>query len=114
MSLANILNQPITIQTMAAATVADDYGNKKPAASGSPTSALAFIEQLTSAEDLLNRDTTKTHWRCFLPKGTAIGHLDRITFGSQTFEVDGEPWVVWNPGRQKISHVVCFLVSING
>ena len=114
MSLANILNQPLTIQTMAAATTPDAYGNKKAATFGAPVAALGFLELMTSAEDLLNRDTTKTNWNCFLPKGTVIGHLDRINFGSQVFEVDGEPWTVWNPGRQKVSHIVVKLVTING
>ena len=114
MSLRSLLNQPIAIQTMAPSSSPDDYGNKPLIASGTSTIVLGFIEQMTTAEDLLNRDTTKTHWKCFLPAGTVIGHLDRLTFGSQTFEVDGEPWVVWNPGRQTVSHIVCELVSING
>ena len=114
MSLHSLLNQPLSIQTMQASTTADAYGNKGVATFGTPTNAVGFIEQVTSTEDLLNRDTTKTYWKCFLPAGTVVGHLDRIIFGSQTFEVDGEPWIVWNPGKREVSHVVCNLVTING
>ena len=113
MSLRQLLNQPISIQTIGAPTQ-DAYGNDKPGELGSPTETVGFIEQVTSAEDLLNRDTTKTTWQAFLPAGTVIGHLDIITFEGQTFQVDGEPWLVWHPGRQLVSHVVCKLVSIRG
>ena len=113
MSLRSLLNQPITIQTIKA-TTKDKYGNDKPTSYGAPANAVGFIEQITTTEDLLNRDTTKTQWQAWLPAGTTIGHLDRIGFNGQTFEVDGEPWAVWNPGRQVVSHIVVKLVTING
>lgn len=113
MSIAHLLNQALTLQTVGTPT-ADVYGNLVPGALGSPVACLGYIEQQTTAEDLLNRDTTTTIWRAFLPAGTVIGHMDYINFNSQRFQVDGEPWPVWNPRTKVISHIVCKLVVVNG
>ena len=113
MSIRTLLNQALTIQTMGTPTT-DEYGNAVPGALGAPVAVLGFLEQQTTTEDLLNRDTTKTIWQAFLPAGTAIGHLDYINFNAQKFQVDGEPWSIWNPRTQQISHIICKLVVING
>ena len=113
MSLHSLLNQPITIQSMQAGTP-DPYGNKPIVENGAPVATLGFIEQSTTSEDLLNRDTTKTNWEAWLPAGTAIAHLDYINFNGQKFQVDGEPWSVWHPGKRTVSHIVVKLVVING
>ena len=113
MSILHLLNQALTIQTMGVSTT-DAYGTLVPGALGAPVAVLGFLEQQTTTEDLLNRDTTKTIWQAFLPAGTVIGHLDYINFNAQKFQVDGSPWAVWNPRTQLVSHIVCKLVVIEG
>ena len=113
MSIQTLLNQALTIQRMTPGT-ANALGDTPLATAGSPVPAVGYIEQQTTAEDLLDRDTTTTTWRAFLPASTVIGHLDFINYGSQKFQVNGEPWNVHNPRTQQVSHIICNLVVVNG
>lgn len=109
MTLTRLLSQSLTIQKIGAGT-ADSYGDIHPMATGSPVPVLGFIEQVTSIENLNDRDTTITTWKAYLPAGTDIGYLDYINFNSQKFQVSGEPWAVFNPRIAAVSHIICELV----
>lgn len=113
MSLQRLLNQPLTIQPMGASGV-DEYGDAIPASLGDPVPAVGYLDQQSSVEHLNDRDTVVSQWVCYLPAGTAIGHLDHINFESQTFQVDGEPNSAYNPRTHQVSHIVCKLVVVSG
>lgn len=104
MSLARLMNQPLTIQKMGGSAL-DEYGNASPAALGAPLSAVGYLEQSQSIETLNDRDTVVSMWVAYLPAGSNIGPFDRINFNGQKFEVKGEPWQVYNPRTQAVSHL---------
>jgi hypothetical protein len=113
MSLANLLNQPLSLQRVTASTV-DEYGNAVTGAYGAPVTVLGFLEQTASTEIQVDRDTIITEWQCFLPTGTVIGPLDRISYQGQTFEVIGSPASWWNPRTQVESHFIVALRTVVG
>jgi hypothetical protein len=112
MSLSRLLNQPLQIQKVGSTTV-DVYGDQVPDTSAALVPVLGYLEQVLSMEHLVDRDTTVTQWHAFFPAGTNIARLDRIINGSQTFQVDGDPWFVYNPRTKVVSHIRCKLVITN-
>jgi len=104
MSVLNLMVQPLTISKIGGGTL-DEYGNTVPSALGAPVSAKGFLEQTDSVETLNDRDTVVSSWKVFLPSGTDVDAFDRINFGGQVFEVDGEPWQVFNPRTGAVSHL---------
>lgn len=113
MSLARLMSQPLTVQTMGAVGH-DAYGDEIPGAVGAPVPCLGYLEQTTSVEFQVNRDTTITTWKAYLPASLAITPLSLINFQAQVFQVDGEPWDVWNPRTKTVDHHECKLVVVNG
>ena len=103
MSLAKLLNQPLELHKNGHTTL-DEYGNQIPG-DVSVITIVGYLEQSQTTEFLNDRDTVVTSWQAFLPAGTSINAFDRIKFGSQTFEVDGAPWQVYNPRFGQVSHI---------
>jgi len=112
-TLSRLMNQPLTVQAMGGTTT-DVYGDQVPGALGDPVAVLGYLEQVTTAEHLADRDTVVSSWQAFLPASTVIGHMDYITFQSQKFQVDGEPHQVWNPRTRAVVHIECKLVVVGG
>ena len=113
MSLARLMSQPLTVQAMGP-TTQDVYGDWIPGAVGAPVAALGYLEQSTTVEFVLNRDTTVTTWKAYLPASVAITPLSIINFQAQVFQVDGEPWDVWNPRTKAVDHIECKLIVVAG
>lgn len=112
MSVERLMVQPLTIQTVGSST--DIYGDQVPANVGSPVSVTGYLEQSSTTETLVDRDTVVTSWKAYLPAGTAINYLDFITFEGQKFQVNGAPWKVFNPRTRAVSHIELELVVVNG
>ena len=104
MTIARLMNQPLTIQKVGGSSV-DEYGNALSAALGAPISSLGYLEQKQTVETLNDRDTIVSTWVAYLPADANIAAFDRINFQSQSFEVSGEPWHVYNPRTQAVSHL---------
>ena len=113
MSFARLMTQSLTVQAMGPATQ-NAYGDWVPGDLGPPVAVFGYLEQLSTVEFTLNRDTTVTKWQAYLPAGTAVTPLSYINFNAQRFQVDGEPWLVWNPRRGATSHIECKLLVISG
>ena len=111
MSLAQMMCQPLTVQKVAGTTT-DAYGNSVPTAIGSPVAALGYLEQTDTVEFLLNRDTVVSKWTAFFPAITVIGAWDYVNFNAQKFQVDGNPWRVFNPRTKAVSHIQCKLIVV--
>jgi hypothetical protein len=107
MSLTKLINQPVSIVKMGGTGV-DEYGNAAPAQTSTITT-VGYLEQTTSVETLNDRDTVVNEFSAIFLAGTNVTAFDRVTFGSQTFEVDGEPWQVYNPRTASQSHIVAKL-----
>jgi hypothetical protein len=95
-------------------TTQDVYGDWIPGAVGAPVAVNGYLEQSTTVEDVLNRDTTVTTWKAFLPASTVITPLSLVNFQAQVFQVDGAPWQVFNPRTKAIDHIECKLIVVTG
>lgn len=111
MSILALMNQPLTVQTVAGTTT-DVYGNAVPTAVGSPVAAVGYLEMKESVEMVLNRDTTVSKWTVAFPASTVIGAFDYVNFNAQKFQVDGQPWQVFNPRTKTVSHIQCKLIVV--
>ena len=104
MSLARLLNQPLSLSKMGGSTK-DAYGNAAPAVVGTPAQIVGYIEQKKSDEYLTDRDVAVTEYHLYVPSGTNVNQFDRVTYGGVTYEIDGAPWQVYNPRTQAVSHL---------
>jgi hypothetical protein len=113
MSLDRLLNQPLSLQRVAPGNL-DAYGNVVGSNFGDPVIVYGFLEQVSTLETEVDRDTTVTQWKAFLPNGTVIGPLDRISYNGATFEVIGAPATWYNPRIKLNSHLTVALRSVIG
>ncbi len=111
MSVQSLARQPVTVYP-STQDATDEYGNAVPsgAAVGVPESAL--LEMKSTQEALLNRDTTVTKWHATLHAESVVTALSTITVGAQSFQVDGEPWHVFNPRTGVVSHIEVDLTAV--
>lgn len=112
MSLNNLMRQPVVIHKFAAAV--DEYGNTVPNATSASVAAVGYLEQKDSVETLEGRDTVVSAFQAWFPVGTPLNAFDRLSFGAQSFEVDGEPWQVYNPRTGVQSHIIAKLKVVVG
>lgn len=109
--IADLLTEACTIQVRSG--TANSYGDTILGASGAPVNAVGYLEQQTTIENLVDRDTTVTKWVGYLPASTSISRFDYITFQSKTFEVSGEPENCYNPRTQVVSHIRLHLTVVS-
>lgn len=110
MSVRALLTQPVTVQPMLPGTP-DDYGNTPLTPTGSPVAELGYLDQKDTVEYVNGRDTTVTKWKAFLAPESAVTALATVTFGGQVFQVDGQPYAVFNPRTRMTSHIECTLIE---
>lgn len=111
MSILRLLNQPLTVQSVAGTTT-DEYGNTIPTPVGAPVPTFGFLEQKDTIEYQGDRQTVVSKWKVFLPSTVVIGPMDYVNFNSQRFQVDGEPEHLWNPRTKSVSHIECKLTVV--
>jgi hypothetical protein len=111
MTLFRLMTQALTVQTIVT-TAVDAYGNAIIGALGAPVAVSGFLEQKDTIEFVDARQTTVSKWTAYLPATAAIHPMDYINFGGQRFQVDGEPWHVYNPRTQAVSHIQCKLTVV--
>lgn len=111
MSIRSLMNQPLTVQLVADQT--DEYGNSIPGATGTPVPELGLLEQKDTIEYLTDRQTVVSKWKAFLTPESVVNARAWLNFGGQVFQVDGEPWHVYNPRTKQVSHIECKLIVIS-
>lgn len=111
MSLSRLMGQPVLVQPMT--TTKDEYGNDQPSTLGAPVSETGYLEQKDTVEYQLDRETVVSRWTCYLHASSVVTALSQITFNTQTFQVDGEPWHAWNPRTSSVSHIECKLTVVS-
>lgn len=111
MTIRSLTRQPLTV-IAPGAPVTDDYGNTVPGP-GTAVAEFGFLEMKSTQETLLDRDTTVTKWHAFLEADSTVTRLSTITFEGQTFQVDGEPWHVFNPRTGVVSHIEVDLTVVS-
>jgi hypothetical protein len=77
MSIAHLLQRPVTIVRINPNSGTDDYGNPLPAVE-ERTDAVAYLEQTDAAEALVGGTTYSTDWFIALPAGTKLDAWDRV------------------------------------
>ena len=112
MSLARLFTQPLTVQAVSTSTL-DAYGSVVPGIpAGAGVTVNGYLEQTATVEFLSGRETTVTTWKVYLPAGTSIHPMSYISYLGQTFQVDGEPWLVFNPRTKAVDHIECKLTEV--
>lgn len=105
MSLASLLNQPLTIERRST-TGMDAYGNEVTGITATEETE-GYVEQRDATEITIGRETYTTDWLVVLKPGTAIAGRDRILYGSHVLEVVGQPHRTWNPRERAEGQVEC-------
>jgi hypothetical protein len=90
--LRNRLTQTVTVNVATLGST-DRYGNPTTSATSS-TDYDAWIEPLSSMENVIDRDTRVSMWRVILPEDATISAVDTVTYDNQTFRVRGAPRTV--------------------
>lgn len=112
MTLAALLNQPLTIQRRAS-TSTDEYGDDVPG-TVSTVETHGYVEQTEATEVTVDRETYRTDWLVVLPAGTPIDGSDRIIHGARLLEVIGSPHEAWNPHRRAVDHIEARAREVTG
>ncbi len=112
MTLRRLMSQVLTVQPVGAAST-DAYGNAVLGSTGAAVQELGYLEQRDTVEYIDGRQTTITKWVAYLTTATVVTPMAYISLGGQRFQVDGEPWHVYNPRTSAISHVECKLTVVS-
>lgn len=72
----------------------DEYGNPE-MVEDAVVEVRGRLEQITSRETTVDRDTVLDRWRAILPAGTDVTAGDDVIEGDRTFQVEGTPEVMY-------------------
>lgn len=88
---------PVEVTWIRPGVTVDGYGNTIPDWGVVTSSALqVMIERRRTVEQRGGRDATITNLVMFTNE-LAVAATDRIVWGDDTYDVDGEPWVAYSP-----------------
>lgn len=111
MPILQLMSQALTVQPVGATSL-DKYGDTVLGPVGEPVPELGFLEQKDTVEYLVNRDTVVSKWHATLNAKSVVTALSFINFEGQQWQVDGEPWHVFNPRTRQVSHIECKLTVV--
>jgi hypothetical protein len=103
MSLATLLNRPVTIIGRSASGDEDAYGND--VATETLTETVCELQQVRREEPAGEGETTRTDWLLILPAGTPVRTGDIAVVGGLEYELVGDPWQARNPRTRVESHI---------
>lgn len=107
MSLAALLNRPITIVRRTASGDTDTFGNDVPTETLIAT--VGELQQRQRLEPEAEGELSDAQWTLFLLPGTDIATGDAVVCDGRIYELVGDPWDARNPRTQILSHVECTL-----
>lgn len=90
--LAGLLPQTVTIYTRTQGSD-DAFGN--PTTTETSTATTGRLRLLRSVEQVDGRDTVITGWLLYLEPGETITPASRVVIDGNTYEVDGQPYLVY-------------------
>lgn len=103
MSLAALMNRPLTIIRRTESEDVDAYGNT--VYDEAMVEVVGELQQVRRDEPGGEGETSDTRWSLFLPAGTALSTRDIVLVDDAEYEVVGEPAAWRNPRTQVLSHV---------
>lgn len=99
------------VARLRAPLVAGGYGNQAPDwPHATSVTYPAAVGPLTTSEDVVDQQQTTIRLRLILPASADVAAADRIVWGGQTYEIDGEVVAVKRRGR--IHHHEAVLVKV--
>lgn len=107
MSLAALLNRPLTIIQRSDAGAEDEYGNPVPTEAA--VEVVGELQQIRRDEPGDQGEMSRTDWLLILPAGTSIDTGDAVICDGFIYEVVGDAERLRNPRTQEFSHVECTL-----
>jgi len=103
MAFSDLLCHDVTVTNPTASGSTDRYGNLIPTTTSVVEKMRVEPAVRGSTEDLIDRDTRITRFRCFaLPASTVTG-LSTLTWLGRSLRVDGEPEPFY--GRSTLHHL---------
>lgn len=103
MSLADLLNRPVTIVQRSLSGTEDAYGND--VATEALIKTVGELQQVRRDEPTGEGETTRTDWLLILPAGTPVRTGDVATIDGLEYELVGDPAIWRNPRTQAVSHI---------
>lgn len=102
MSLAALLNRPLTVLLRTDSSAVDEAGDT--VYDETPVDVLGELQQIRRDEPT-GEEFSDTSWNLYLPAGTQISAGDVVLDGDDAYEVVGSPWEARNPRTQTVSHI---------
>lgn len=112
MTLAALLNQPVTITRRLRGASTDRFGNEIPDEQFETT--VGELQQRQSTEPAGEGETAASDFLLILPAGTDLTTADIVTVDGQDYQVTGDPWRARNPRTQTYSHVQATVRRVAG
>lgn len=114
MSVRRLLDRRVSIEHRAK-TGTNARGNDVVAVTSTDTDVRSARDQISTAEDTGNaREQVSSRYVYFFDRGQALGPLDRIVDGDETFELDGDPDRVTRRRGGREHHVEAIAYRITG
>ena len=103
MTLAQLLNQTVTITHRTSSGQRDEYGSEIPTETN--TATVGELQQTQRTEPGAQGELGVSTFLLVLPANTSIDTGDTVTVDGDSYEVVGAPWHARNPRTQVESHV---------
>lgn len=103
MSLAALLNRPVTIVQRSSSGTVDEFGGET--ATETLVETVGELQQQRRDEQADAGELSDTRWLLVLPAGTEIDTGDGVLIDGEVFEVIGAPWEARNPRTMLVSHI---------
>lgn len=100
MTFAALLSQTVTLTTVTTGA-RDSYG--RPTHTTTTQTVNGRVDQKQTIETVGDRDVTSTRFVLYLDPTVTVHPQDRVTVGTVTYQVDGEPWAV--QGGRAVHHL---------
>lgn len=108
--MRHLLNETVLIKNRVPGS-ADRYGDETEVYDDG-TSFPARIQQAKAEEMSVDRDTTLTTYKVFLPPEASVDAMSVVVWNGKTLEIVGEPDRVM--GYRRINHIEAFMQEVRG
>ena len=102
MSALDLMTRPCSLIRRSPSGDLDRFGNPKHTELSVGT--VCELQQRQRTEPGDQGELSDTTWTLFLPAGTNVNTGDTIVVDRE-YELIGDPWDVWDPGTQAVSHI---------
>lgn len=114
--LSELINQTCWIVTRPGSGDGDSYyGAEADETAATAVETVCEIQQRRRDEPNAEGELSKTDWLGIFPLDVVLKSSSAVvTEDRGTFELEGDPWKVWDPFAQQYDHVEADLVRVSG